>query len=245
LRLGFYDSGLGGLSVLKAFIERFGNKFSYIYFGDSANAPYGDKSPEQLIDLMKNIFQYMEDQEVDIVISACNTSSMYLHQMDRDIYSFEILSLFDAMKKFFESYSRGAPIALLATQASINSKRFLDWGVEIYPIACPRVVPFMEGGDLVSAKLAFDEYLSLIPAEIDTVIIGCTHYSFLVDDVNRSRFKFLDPAEIIADQFSKSIYADSSLMNKNNLSQELDLSFHFTKADEIYLRTAQSLLAVE
>jgi glutamate racemase len=244
LRLGFYDSGLGGLSVLKAFIERFGNKFSYLYYGDSANAPYGDKSPEQLISLMKNIFEYMQEQEVDIVVSACNTSSMYLQDIDRDDYSFEILSLFQAMKKFFESYKTSLPIALLATQASINSKRYLNWGVEIFPVACPRIVPFMESGHLESAKLAFDEYLSSVPPEIKTIIIGCTHYSFLVDDELRQKYNFLDPAEIIASQFADSIYADRSFMQKTNTSDELDLNFHFTKADQSYVQTAQSLLAV-
>lgn len=244
MRLGFYDSGLGGLSVLKAFIERFGNKFSYLYYGDSANAPYGDKSPEQLISLMKNIFEYMQEQEVDIVVSACNTSSMYLQDIDRDDYSFEILSLFQAMKKFFESYKTSSPIALLATQASINSKRYLNWGVEIFPVACPRIVPFMESGQLESAKLAFDEYLSSVPPEIKTIIIGCTHYSFLVDQELRQKYNFLDPAEIIASQFADSIYADRSFMQKTNTSDELDLNFHFTKADQSYVQTAQSLLAV-
>jgi glutamate racemase len=244
LRLGFYDSGLGGLSVLKAFIERFGNKFSYIYYGDSANAPYGDKTPEQLINLMKIIFDYMQEQDVDIVVSACNTSSMYLQDIDKDEYPFEILSLFDAMKKFFKSYTQGAPIALLATQATINSKRYLDWDVKIHPIACPRIVPFMETGDLVSAKLAFDQYLSLVPNEVDTVIVGCTHYSFLIEDHHRKKYNFLDPAEIIADQFSDSVYSDAILMQENISSQELDLSFHFTKADQSYVQIAQNLLAV-
>jgi len=244
LRLGFYDSGLGGLSVLKAFIERFGNKFSYLYYGDSANAPYGDKSPEQLISLMKNIFEYMQEQEVDIVVSACNTSSMYLQDIDQDDYPFEILSLFAAMKKFFDSYQASLPIALLATQASINSKRYLNWGVEIFPVACPRIVPFMESGHLESAKLSFDEYLSTVPAEIKTIIIGCTHYSFLVDDDHRQKYNFLDPAEIIANQFADSIYADQSFMQKANAADELDLNFHFTKADQSYVQTAQSLLAV-
>jgi glutamate racemase len=244
LRLGFYDSGLGGLSVLKAFIERFGNKFSYFYYGDSANAPYGEKTPQQLLELMKNIFNFMQDKDIDLVISACNTSSMYLDQIDKDDYPFEILSLFSAMKKFFTTYASTSPIAFLATQATIDSKRYLEWNVEIYPIACPAIVPLMEAGDLESAKLAFDEYLSQVPPEIKTIIIGCTHYSFLVENRHKIKYNFIDPAEIITSQFADSVYSISFVRSAPSDSLNLDLSFHFTKGDQVYFQTAQSLLAI-
>lgn len=242
MKLGFYDSGLGGISVLKNFVERFGNRYSYVYFGDSANAPYGDKSPEQLVLFLENIFDYMLQAEVDIVISACNTSSMYLHEVDRDLYPFEILSLFDAMKKFFETNKFSEKLALLATQATVNSRRYEAWKADILPLACPLIVPLIEAGKLEEAKSAWLNYLSQLPRDINRVIVGCTHYSFLLDEQQKQKFQFIDPAQIIAAQFADSVYADATILGDKS-SNDIDIKFHFTKADQNYGRVAQSLLA--
>ena len=86
MKLGFYDSGLGGLSVLREFVEKYQSRYSYVYFGDSARAPYGTKSPEQLKSYVVEIADYMQEKEVDVLISACNSSSMYLAEIDFDDY---------------------------------------------------------------------------------------------------------------------------------------------------------------
>ena len=181
MKLGFYDSGLGGLSVLKEFIAKYGSKYSYVYFGDSARAPYGTKSPEQLKSYVLEIADFMQEKQVDVLISACNSSSMYLDQIDFVDYFFQVISLNDVLTKYFATNQFDKPVALIATQATIDSGRYKNWSVDIHPVACADLVPLIEAGKLEEAKANWQTHLKNLPEAITDVIIGCTHYSFLVE----------------------------------------------------------------
>lgn len=208
MKIGFYDSGLGGISVLKQFLARYPDH-DYVYFADTARAPYGDKTEEQLISYVYEIFDFMQEQQVNYVISACNTSSMFLDKVDLSKYDFEVISLFDVMKQFFQdsiategmSCRRYAcnkydkPVAFLATSTNVDSKRYQEWDIDIHAIKCPKLVPLVEAGDLNLAKQEFLAYLKEAPAETTTAIVGCTHYSFLVPE--QSKIEFIDPAKVI------------------------------------------------
>lgn len=211
MKIGLYDSGLGGLSVLNRFLAQYPD-FEYIYYGDSARAPYGEKSKEELKSFVTEIFDFMEDKKVDIVISACNTSSMLLHEMDLGDYSFKVLSLFDVMKDHFEieealnanccdkRKASSASYGFLATPANIDIKRYKDWATTVFPVKCPRLVPLVESGKIEKAREEFSNYLSELPEEINKVIVGCTHYSFLVNNKTNNHFlnyDFLDPADVL------------------------------------------------
>ncbi len=194
MKIGFYDSGLGGLSVLREFKQRY--QHDYIYLGDSARAPYGTKTPEDLINCVYEILDFMQERGVDLVVSACNTSSMHLDSMNLSKYSFKVISLFETMKLFFAA-GTVPEAALLATPSTITSKRYLEWNCNIEAIACPDLVPLVEAGDLSAAHLRFQEYLAGIKSP--NVIVGCTHYSFLLPIA--SEFSFIDPAVVVAEQF--------------------------------------------
>lgn len=246
MKLGFYDSGLGGLSVLREFTKNYGSKYSYVYYGDSARAPYGEKSPDQLKQYILEIADFMQKQEVDIMISACNTSSMYLDELDLSDYNFEVISLNAVMKKFFAdniTNFAGKSLALLATNANIDSERYKQWGVDIYPLKCPKLVPLIEAANIDTAKTEWENYLKQIPSNIHDLIIGCTHYSFLVDE-GTSRFKYIDPAKIVLNQFAGSIFDDGLMTFAARADSELDLDLHFSKADEQYLKTVADLLGL-
>ncbi len=192
MKIGFYDSGLGGLSVLQEFLKRYGSAHSYIYLGDSARAPYGTKARDELVGCVYQILDFMQERKVDLVVSACNTSSMYLDVMNLGNYNFQVLSLFEAMKKYFLSADIGEA-TLLATPTTIASQRYKEWNCSISPVACPDLVPLVEAGNLVAARARFLEYLAAVKTK--HVIIGCTHYSFLVPSV--SNLSFIDPAKIV------------------------------------------------
>jgi len=207
MKIGFYDSGLGGLSVLREFIKRY--EHEYIYLGDSLRAPYGTKSPQEIISFVYEILDFMQTRKVDLVVSACNTSSMQLDAMDLSPYSFKVISLFETMKKFFAAGTI-KEAALLATPSTIASKRYLEWNCSIEAVACPDLVPLVEAGDLSAARARFLEYLSNVKSR--NIIVGCTHYSFLLPinyqslfekrpDAQIGSFKFIDPAVLVAEQF--------------------------------------------
>lgn len=249
MKLGFYDSGLGGLSVLKSFLYKYDAKYSCVYYGDTANAPYGDKSKEELKSFIKEIMDYMHEADVDLVISACNTTSALLDELDLDDYFFQVLSLYEVMEKYFKEsdeakkYRKGKKLALLATTSSINSEKYKKWGVDIFPLACPKIVPLMEAGKLEEAKAEWKNCLSQVPSDIKDIIVGCTHYSFLYDKEDK-KYNFIDPAELSVDFFDKSMYADGILSFdfKKSVEGELDIDIYFTAGDDDYKNMASSLI---
>ncbi len=247
MRLGFYDSGLGGLSVLKEFVAKFGTKYSYSYFGDSARAPYGDKSPEQLKSYVFEIAEYMQADDVDILISACNTSSMYLDEIDLSDFSFQIISLRNVMDKYFADNAhkyKNKQVALMATNATIDSGRYKNWPVNIYPVKCPTIVPLLEDTKLEAAKVEWQKYLKELPEDVKDIIIGCTHFSFL-NSTATSNYNFIDPADIVLEQFSSSIFNDGMINYvKDQTKLELDIKINFTKGSEEYLNLATELLGL-
>lgn len=242
MKLGFYDSGLGGLSVLREFINAYNGIYSYYYFGDSARAPYGNKSKEELKQYIKEILDYMQERDIDVVIAACNTSSMIMHEMDLGIYDFEVINLYDVMNDYFcKNNQNHEEIALLATQSTIDSKRYLNWKVKIYPQACSDLVPLIECGKLNEAKDFFVKHLSSLPSHIKEVIIGCTHFAFLSEELD-CKFNFIDPAKISLKYFQQSPMSDLFLSKAHKKNQNLDLNLYFSKADDGYLNLARNLL---
>ena len=265
MKLGFYDSGLGGLSVLREFVEKYQSRYSYVYFGDSARAPYGTKSPEQLKSYVVEIADYMQEKEVDVLISACNSSSMYLAEIDFDDYFFQVISLNDVMTKHFAETNYDEQVALLATQATIDSGRYIDWNVDIHPVACTDLVPAVEAGDLELGRERWQAHLEQLPEDIKQVIIGCTHYAFLTSEVPEGSlrrsvilspegrqdpiasqddsYKYIDPAKLVLEQFEASIFDDGLLNYQCKKDQEIELDIYFSKSDSDYINLAMSLIA--
>ena len=247
MKIGFYDSGLGGLSVLREFIKAFGAKYEYYYFGDSARAPYGNKTKEELKTFVIEILDKMHEQDVDLVVSACNTTSMLLHELDTEDYFFQIISLFDVLKDYFSKDLKASllkdlntPIALLATSSNIDMERYQDWGLNIHPVKCPELVPLMEAGSLTEAKLLWKSKLDALPEGIKHVIVGCTHYSFLYEDYKG--FEYIDPAKLCVENFSKSLFSDSLLGLDLSDMAELKLETQFSKSSVEYVELAFKLL---
>jgi glutamate racemase len=252
MKIGFYDSGLGGLSVLKSFLAEYGTNYDYFYYGDSARAPYGDKSNEELISYVLEIFQIMHEKEVDLVVSACNTSSALLNQIDLEDYFFQVISLADVVKDYFEKSLEAAvirdfklPVAFMATEASVQIARYKEWGVDIIPVACPKLVPLVEAGKLDEAKLEWQNYLSSLDTNVENVIIGCTHYSFLVDKLD-TKYKFIDPAELSVKAFAASLFSDTLVGYKSDKDKKkLNLEIEFSKTNEEYFKLAERLLSYQ
>lgn len=241
MKIGLYDSGLGGISVLKEFLDKYANEFSYYYFGDSARAPYGSKSQEELLVIIKEIMEHMHSKQLDLVVSACNTTSMLINKLDLTKYEFKTISLFDVIN--MEVKKTNEEIALLATSSNIKSGRYKDWGLNIYPLECPLIVPLVEARKLDEAKLEWQKYLASLPQSIKKVIVGCTHYEFLVD--NNDRFEFISPAKLVIGFFEKYFY-DVSVEQREFVKDrtKLDLEIFFTQNLQQNVDFAKYLLEV-
>ena len=190
--IGIFDSGLGGLTVLRHLAQKFPHE-SFCYLGDIARLPYGNKSPETIRKYGLQILKFLKDQNVKALIIACNSAStVFLGE-----HSYEGLPLLNVIEpgsKAAIALSKDKKIAVLGTSATIRSHAYLhtlkglDSAAQVSEQACPLFVPLVEEGftndpitDLVAQR-----YLAQIKSDgIKTIILGCTHYPVLKADLQK------------------------------------------------------------
>lgn len=202
--IGVFDSGIGGLTVIKELTWLMPEE-NYIYFGDTARAPYGSRPPTQILGFMHQILSFFADRRVKIAVFACNTMTALGLEAARRYYPFPLVGMNTGARVALKA-TRNKHIGVIATQATVASGKhgkalkLLDPGVTVYPQACPRFVPCIEqgvldGGPLEEAAL---EYLVPLREErVDTLILGCTHYPFISPVIRRimgPAVELIDPA---------------------------------------------------
>ncbi len=201
--IGIFDSGVGGLTVLREIYRQIPNE-SVIYFGDTARLPYGSRSPEEILYFVRQILTWMETQGVKMVMMACNTSSALALDIVQQEYSFPILGL---IRPGAQAAARlGRKIGIIATQATVNSNAYLDAIQELNPtcqvwqVGCPEFVPIVERNQIRQphALRTAQKYLdTLVDAKVDTLVYGCTHYPHLapvLQSVLPAPVRYVDPA---------------------------------------------------
>ena len=183
--IGVMDSGLGGLSVLKEIIKLMPNE-DYVYFGDSANAPYGTRTAEDVYRLTKNVVEMFIDQyNVKAIVIACNTATSAAAARLREEYDLPIIGLEPAIKPAAIDYPHGKIIAM-ATELTLAGSKFenrvreLGSNAEIIKVPAPDLVEYVEHGELDSTNVK--NYLHQILDDklpVDAVVLGCTHFPFV------------------------------------------------------------------
>lgn len=212
--IGIFDSGLGGLTVVKEVIRQLPNE-DIVYFGDTARVPYGTKSKETIIQFSKENTEILLEHKVKMVVVACNTSSSYALTDLKKRFTIPILGVIEPGVKKALSVSKTKKIGVIATSATINSQSYLkklksfDKRVSYFGQACPLFVPLVEEGRLSGeiTRLVAKEYLSpLLKAKIDTLILGCTHYPLLKDLLNKvvgPKVDLIDSARVVAEEVQR------------------------------------------
>lgn len=203
--IGIFDSGVGGLSVVEEIYKQMPHA-DIIYFGDTANVPYGGRTAKELIFFADRITSFLIDKGAEIIIDACNsTSSVALDYLQKK-YSKPIIGVIlpginSALKK-----TATGRIGVIGTEATINSCSHVrtalavNSNVEIFGMPCPSFVPLVEIGDVYSEKAykAAEKYIfPLLTKDIDTLILGCTHYPYLskvISDITGPEIAIIDPA---------------------------------------------------
>ena len=184
--IGFFDSGVGGISVMRRAVELMPNE-NYIYFGDSKNAPYGIKHADEVRKLTFNAMKFFEESGVKAVVIACNTATSAAIKELRETYNIPIIGIEPAIKPAVESKKQGK-IIILATTMTLAEKKFNNLmdkykdEREIIKLPAPGLVEFVESGifsgeevmDFLKEKLS--PYLN---SKISTIVLGCTHYPFV------------------------------------------------------------------
>lgn len=208
-KVGLFDSGVGGLSVFQK-IKKLKPSFDVIYFGDTAHVPYGSRSAEELRFFSDAISHFLIEQGADIIIDACNSTSAVALDYLSAKYPFPFIGVINPGVKLALKATENKRIGLLATAATIKSRvhekklKALDETVEVYGVACPLFVPLVEMGMVegpLLREIAFNYLKPLIEAEVDTIILGCTHYPYLLPvlkEIMGEKVRFVDPADEVA-----------------------------------------------
>lgn len=192
--IGVFDSGLGGLTVLRE-ITRLLPGESVVYFGDSGRAPYGTKSRETVTKYTFQDINFLKSQNIKMIVIACNTASAYSYEQVRQSIDIPIVEVIGpgAVTAVRETANR--KVGVIGTPATIGSGAYkkaindIDKAIEVYSKACPLFVPLVEEGQWwwendISHGIA-EEYLKdLKNSDIDTLVLGCTHYPLLQNTIS-------------------------------------------------------------
>ena len=229
MKIGVFDSGIGGLTALKGLISKY--KAHYIYFGDTLNIPYGEKSKEELLKLTEKIIRFFEKEKVDLIIVACGTVSSNIYDelsKKTNIKMINIVyNIIDLIKK-----DNPSNIAVIATKKTIDSHIFKNNINNIIEISCPKIVPYIEK-NIGNINDILKEYLSFIKEKhINNIVLGCTHYPLIKEDIQKYldyEVKFYDMGKILLENIKESnlkiemyfSYLDENLIkNINNIIKE-------------------------
>ena len=197
MKIGVFDSGIGGLTVLNKLIEKYPNN-EYIYYGDTKNIPYGNKSIEQLKELSSNIINFLIEKKVDLIVIACGTVSSNLSDYLKQKYNIKIIDIISPVINYLNNCDYNK-IGVIATQSTINSNIFNNINKDIKQVACPKLVPLIENNNINELKKTFDEYLIDL-YDRDLIVLGCTHYPIIKDYINEyfnNEIDLLDMSECI------------------------------------------------
>ena len=184
--IGIFDSGVGGLTVARAILDQLPNE-STLYIGDTARGPYGPRPLAEVRDFSLETLDFLVAQGVKALVIACNTASAAMLRDARERYSIPVIEVIQPAVRRAVAATRSGRVGVIGTRATIDSKAYLDAfaaapQLKIESIACPLFVEFVERGETSGeaiTKVAREYLKPMINADIDTLVLGCTHYPLL------------------------------------------------------------------
>ncbi|BDX38325.1 glutamate racemase [Tenuifilaceae bacterium CYCD] len=241
--IGIFDSGAGGLSVLSELVKTLPNE-SYIYFGDSANCPYGSKTPKEIIKLSDCITQFLLEKECKLIVVACNTATAAAIDHLRKTFNVPFIGMEPAIKPASLN-TKTKSIGVLATAGTFKGRLYIETSkkyasdVNVCYQVGEGLVELVESGKAQSSEAEFllRKYVEpMIDCNIDHLVLGCTHYPFLkpiLEKILPKEINIIDPAPAVAKQ-AKKILEENNLIIKKNTTQ--NIAFYSSSNTEI-LRT--------
>ena len=228
--IGVFDSGVGGLTVVRALMQRLPQEH-ILYFGDTARVPYGVKSVETIEQFALQITDFLLEKQVKMLIIACNTMAAVAADAIRRRSPVPVLDVIEAGAQVAAASTRKRQVGVIGTLATISSGaydqaiRSHDPSLHIHSRACPLLVPLVEEGwlDHPVTRLTVQEYLTpLLANEIDTLVLGCTHYPLLrplLQDVAGEEIRLVDSAETTAER-AATLLAQLGLLSRGGAASQ-------------------------
>ncbi len=183
--IGMFDSGLGGLAILQAMIEK--TAHSFIYVADQAFVPYGTKTKQEIKDRVRILTDYLDSRGVETTVIACNTASVASRDMS---FSSSIISMVDNVVEEVREVTKNRRVLVLSTDFTARSHVYLDalsrYGIDVIEVSSSRLVELVENGktgtetSFLKTRAHLKEYVG---ADVDTVVLGCTHFGWLKQEI--------------------------------------------------------------
>lgn len=242
--IGVFDSGVGGVSVLKEVIKEFPYD-NIIYFGDSLHAPYGDREIEEIRALCLKVSDFLVyEKKVDAIVIACNTATGAAMHIMKERYHIPVVGVVDNGVKEGIRVTKNKNIGVIATPATIKMDIYLkefnriDKNLNIYQVKCPLFVGMIEKGwiDNDDSNQLIKDYLSNLPENVDTLILGCTHYPLIEKYIKRHfTGNIVDPAK----ETAKSL---KLIIGKGASSKKTSIKFFVSGDSQKFKEVAQEFL---
>ena len=251
--IGVFDSGVGGLTVVREIMRQIPNE-RIVYFGDTARVPYGNKSRETVTRYSRQIVRFLQSHQIKTIVVACNTASAYaLDEIEKEV-DIPMIGVVKPGAKTATEVTRNGKIGVIGTAATIDSKLYsryikeLNSDATIYGKACPLFVPLVEEGlwqDPVTDEIA-GRYLSeLIDIGIDTLILGCTHYPLIRSTIARimgEGVTLVNPAYETARELKEMLEEKDLLNDKKPALGENQYQFYVSDTAEKFKNFANSII---
>jgi glutamate racemase len=223
--IGIFDSGLGGLTVVKEILKILPNE-DIIYFGDTGRTPYGPRSKNIIIEFSRQDTNFLLEQNVKIIVVACNTASAQALDEIRDNYDLEMIGVIEPGAVSALKSTKNGKIGIIGTAGTISSDAYartinkLNPDIKVFSLACPLFVPLVEEGyiEKEATRLIAEDYLAPFSSNgIDTLILGCTHYPLLKNVIHKvldNDIVLIDSAEETAQVVYKQLMEKGLLREK-------------------------------
>ena len=217
--IGVFDSGIGGISTLREMIRELPDE-RFIYFGDTANAPYGTKSTDEVIDCVRGVVDQLMQKDIKALVIACNTATGAAAATLRREMSIPVIGMEPALKPASQVRKNGS-VLVLATPLTLHQEKFENlmkqYGQGALKVPCPGLMEIVEKDDGAAALRYLQELFSRFDLDqVDAVVLGCTHYVFLKDmirDLLPERIAITDGNAGTARQL-KRVLARENLLNE-------------------------------
>lgn len=212
-KIGIFDSGVGGLTVLKE-IQSLNKNLEIIYYADTKNSPYGNKNLEEVKTLCKNITQFFIDNRVDLIVIACNTATIASIKYLKTLTTTPIVGVINPGSIDAINTTKNNRIGVLATPLTVKLNAYknevltLNKNIKIFQKGCKELCPMIENNweSYPDRKEILKSYINDLPTDIDTLILGCTHYPLIIDDIKEIFNKnIINPAKYTSIQVSKEL----------------------------------------
>ena len=250
--VGVFDSGVGGLTVAREIMRNLPSE-KIVYFGDTARVPYGSKSKDTVIRYSSQIVHFLREQNVKAIVIACNTASAFALAAVQDKLDIPVLGVIEAGARVAAEETKNKRVGVIGTVGTVGSgihesylKR-LDPEITVIGKACPLFVPLVEEGwlhDPVTVEVASRYLQALKDEQVDTLILGCTHYPLIrstIQEVMGEKVRLVNPAYETALEL-KSLLTKMDLLSTGEQQAEFPYRFYVSDLADEFKEFANSIL---